>query len=856
MFEQEVQRVLDYVVRGNSVRIVGAPGSGRSAVLQRVAASLEKTGASVYNITGLRTHRRIPFAGINAVGLDLRLGTLGVLGVADVLTAQMSKPGRHVIVVDDLEFVDNESMAVLEAVLLRTKRPVVMTMGDSRLYANVPPTVVIRGPEAQVQLNPLRYEHVNDLIVQALGGPVDADVTARVMTKSAGNPRLVVRIVETAALSNLLERQDGRWTMTGDTLWNDHLRGTVEALLEGLHVDEITALQTIALIGSASLRVLQDVIESEVLDSLERRGFISLMEDQQRRMMAAINPPLAADYFRSRSNSSDRHVLRSKIARVLNAVPQPSQGDESTADAVGRVLRELQAESSTDNAATARHFNEQTQADERSLYEHWENEKTMANAAQLLVSYWAAPADPRRIETVFRETCTEHGAPSDLLFFEVTRALWEVHSGRDVSAVAESLDGLRRRHPRLEAEAEAAALFIRASYDSMPANVDAVLARLEDRQGAHGIVATVRGLVELYKFNPTGALASATSIADDDLAPFPGIRPFIQEMALFAAGRVEESLIYSLERRAEARRNLDQFGLVTSSYVAAQGLMYCGRFDEAEYLMSGIFGMGRPGLLANSLYDAMLRLAGLRSATTAVTPSATLASHARRGALDIGPLPGTGKAVYELVAKRPVEAETFDREAAALIQRQMSLGYVLEAAMCSLFCTCLLPGTRVLDLARRILKESGVTIHDQLLDIARAVVEGDLRLLGVLLKHYTPDADLYPVGMLLRGAFKRYVLIGDSLSAAEVDRAFDAFATRYPAVSQILPFNTTDSLPLTVREIEVAALAGHLSNPEIAEHLGISLRTVENHISNALRKTGTATRNSLFELVRNTYPSP
>jgi DNA-binding CsgD family transcriptional regulator len=46
-------------------------------------------------------------------------------------------------------------------------------------------------------------------------------------------------------------------------------------------------------------------------------------------------------------------------------------------------------------------------------------------------------------------------------------------------------------------------------------------------------------------------------------------------------------------------------------------------------------------------------------------------------------------------------------------------------------------------------------------------------------------------------------------------------------------------------------LAGHRSNVEIAEHLGISARTVENHISNALRKTGATSRNGLFILVGN-----
>lgn len=55
-------------------------------------------------------------------------------------------------------------------------------------------------------------------------------------------------------------------------------------------------------------------------------------------------------------------------------------------------------------------------------------------------------------------------------------------------------------------------------------------------------------------------------------------------------------------------------------------------------------------------------------------------------------------------------------------------------------------------------------------------------------------------------------------------------------------------LPLTPRETEICALTGHLTNADIAEQLQISIRTVENHISNAMRKTGSSSRAALFKL--------
>src|SRR4029453_2762160 len=116
---------------------------------------------------------------------------------------------------------------------------------------------------------------------------------------------------------------------------------------------------------------------------------------------------------------------------------------------------------------------------------------------------------------------------------------------------------------------------------------------------------------------------------------FPHLRPFITGFSLFASGKIDESLVFALDWRAEARKNLDQFGVVSSSYIAVHGLLYRGYFEEAEYLMSSVFAMGRPGFVVDVLYDAMLRLAGLRHATTAISPALSIASQARSEVPDV-----------------------------------------------------------------------------------------------------------------------------------------------------------------------------------------------------------------------------
>lgn len=846
VFDSEVQRVLDYVAQGIGVRIVGVPGSGKSTVVRSVVTSLEKSGAVVHAIAGLRTHRNIPYAAIKSLGLDLRPGRSGVLDLADVLSSHLAMMGKHVLVVDDIHFVDNESLAVLEAVRSRSSSPLVATAPETLSFSRGQLAVLNHGREAVLQLDPLHYEQVHTLVSQVLGGPADADTTARILTKSAGNPRLIVKIAETASLSDLVVQRGGLWRMTGDTLWSDHLRGTIEALLAELTPEEFTGLNIMAILGTARLDILQKIITPDVLDTLERRGFLTVLDDHHNGPTAAISPPVMADYFRGQKALRDRHLLRSRIAGVLDSTPQ-SADTITTSDSLSRVLAALRRERSSDDAVTARHFHEHSAVRERARFERWEANKSAANAAALLRIYWGSPVDIKRAQRVCTETPTHDADPSDLLLLTITKALLAINAGRGLNAAVEVLKDFGEAHPGQKAGAEAAILFLSGSHGRVP---EAPIHTGVDQNP--GIGHLIQGLMHLYRFNPETALDTIKDAEDDEI--FPHLRPFINGFSLFAAGRIDESLVFALDWRAEARKNLDQFGVVTSSYIAVHGLFYRGYFEEAEYLMSSVFAMGRPGFVVDILYDAMLRLAGLRHATSSSAPELSIATQARTEVPDVGPLPGVGKGAYVLVAGSNTRAAGFDRRAGLLIKRQLKSGYVLEAMMTSLLCTCLSPGLPVLDLLKKILRDSNITVHDQFLAIATAVVEGDHDLLGILLKHYEPDINLYQVGMLLQGGLKRHVLEGDATAAEALAEASSQFAASFPAAFEPLSFSTVKSVPLTERETEIAVMAGYRSNVEIAEQLGISARTVENHISNALRKTGATSRNSLFILVRNSLP--
>lgn len=188
-----------------------------------------------------------------------------------MLAEQLAQRGARAIVVDDIDELDKESVAVIDIVQRRTERPLVVTMDDAPLYSMASVFTPARWPETTMRLSPLDYDQVNKLLAQTLGSPPDVDLTTAVLMKSGGNPRLVVRIAQSAELSEQLVLLDGQWSMSGHTLSNEYLQSTVQELLHGPSADERTALHTLSVVGARPLGPLMQIVEADILDSLEMR---------------------------------------------------------------------------------------------------------------------------------------------------------------------------------------------------------------------------------------------------------------------------------------------------------------------------------------------------------------------------------------------------------------------------------------------------------------------------------------------------------------------------------------------------------------------------------------------------------
>jgi DNA-binding NarL/FixJ family response regulator len=145
-----------------------------------------------------------------------------------------------------------------------------------------------------------------------------------------------------------------------------------------------------------------------------------------------------------------------------------------------------------------------------------------------------------------------------------------------------------------------------------------------------------------------------------------------------------------------------------------------------------------------------------------------------------------------------------------------------------------MPGTDGIEATRRIV---GAGSHSRVLILTTFDLDeyafSALRAgaSGFLLKDAPPQDLLSAI---------RAVASGDAVVAPRVTRRLlDAYAHRLPDAGRVPESRTQRLDPLTERELEVlVAVAGGLSNAEIAERLVVSEATVKTHVGRILAKLG------------------
>ena len=853
---------------GRGAVLVGAAGIGKTRLAAQAARHAAAHGAAIRRVRATDSSRALPL-GAFAPLLTEAIGMapdFSILIKAAELVLPPDRPDA-VLVVDDAHLLDPLSAALLLHLVQThdTARVLVTVRGDEPC----PDAVTALWKDRHIprhDIGPLSEADTNALLEHLLGAPLQSHTRTRLWHLTRGNPLFIHTAVDAALTSGALARVAGLWRWRGGLAVTPGLSELISERLDTLDAAVYTAVETVAYGEPIGLHLLHRLAEPAAVETAERFRLIEVVQDG-RRLEARLAHPLYGEAIRARTPKTTERRIHTRLAQALAAT-----GGRRTGDTLRRARHTLDSDQPADPGLL-------TQAAARAigLYQLDLAARCARGAIDAggpveagimlgIALSWlnrGAEAEATMAADAHR-AATEHQITT-MAFIRAANLNWVLgQPDRADRVLAEGRDELRTPQSRAVLDAFRAA-FIAHRGDSGQALLiaEAVLAtpdcppvaRVFAHFGATEALA-VTGHGDQVPDRITAAHAAA------DLLPAElGIMRHGLGMghlnALLLAGRLDA-----------ADQAVEFYAGYTDRTLARTGIMLMYGYHATSYFRGAT--AAERGLLttaADLIHDALAGFSEEDPGNFATLACLSLAQV--HGAM--GDAAATAATVAELGRHyRPGTQGMFEPVVrmcrAWLAAAEGTVGKARSAARDAAECAARLGQFAV----EAVALHTAVRFGDRTCAARLAVLTGqvDGPRVHLAARHARAWADRDAVGLLAVSA--ALADMGASLVAADAaaqaavvyrergdlraEQSASARARRLlpagegadtPALREALRPS-----PLTEREREIAALvAAGYTNRQIAEHLVVSVRTVEGHVYRACVKLGVADRAALAELV-------
>ncbi len=810
-----VTAVRRWLALGRDVVVRGEDGSGRSRVLRMVLADASRRGVPSVLLSAAGSAPLSALRGHPSVLADRVPATPGPL---TAWLAGELRGRRAVLLVDDLDALDGPSAEVVLAALRQTSATLVATTGQD-LTGHPDPVIsalVAERAPAEERLPPLSFTGVARLLAEVLHAPADVALTSSIAARSGGNPRVALALLDAGRFTGAIAQVDGRWRKVG-ALDDVPVDAVAHALATRLPPEQVAALELLAAAGTVPADAAADVLGEPVVQALVAAGRLR-RHGAGAAATVTVAPPAFATALRARLTPDRRAALARRLTTELGAhrevdlaAPRPLTEDAGAA----------YWQWSADVAALVQEHLAEEEAVRRTA---WQAAPTVARANAYLAVLLLRRA-PEQVAVVLAGTEVAADEPEDALaVYRLYGLRWASWCGAGAAELEQQARTAADGHPGLE---RLLATRLAGDRDGPAGDVLPAAVRQWER------VSRAARLLEDGR--PDLALAAC----DADDAPgapteaehhLDGLRA----EALIQLGRLDAAAAAARHRLERALDELDLLGIRVHACVLGEALLLGDDPGGAWRVLGTSLRIGPGGPLDAWFYRRTL------SVGAAVLARLDAADVGRQLLDELDDTPST--ALPALRALGPVaraalaEAEGRPDDAEDLWDagaRYAAHGLRLAALTCWLLRPEPYDPER-LRTVREAFDACRAPLLAPLLRLHEALAAGDQDAVVAALVDAPPDL----TGLVRRAAAS----LDPEHAASDVVCALDP-RSRPPAPE-------TPQEALSVREREVAALAtSGLTNRQIAERLHLSVRTVENHVSNVLRKLGVPDRAALARVL-------
>ncbi|MCV7178580.1 helix-turn-helix transcriptional regulator [Mycolicibacterium sphagni] len=860
----EIRQAIDAVENPpfNGVVFVGDAGVGKTVLARQVAAHLGARGRRTHFVLGTQTSRAVPLAAF--AGIVQIPGALEPIRLLAAAHDALDGVDDLLLVVDDAHLLDPLSAIVIHQLAVRGAATLIVTM---RSDAEVSDAITALWKDQylrRVEVGAFSHADTGRLITEALGGPVAGTVVDQLHELSAGSPLLLRGLLDTAIDDGALTDDTGRWRLTHLPRLGADIEQLLEARVRGLPPNERDVLEIVAAAEVLDWNTLLSMCDVDAISEAERHAVIHVISDPHRVRVQVAHPVLADVVRKSCGVARLRQINTSLAQRFWSLAGDTGQGSAKDPRLVIELARLMMNSDTTpdvdlvvDAAESAMTMSSLTLAEQlaRFAYDHdgglraaialadalgWQGFN--AEAEEVLATF-----DPRDEVMLVRWGCLR---ATNLFFGLGQRVIAEEVLGTVRSRV--TIPALRSYALAVEASiayfaadldtADAASAAVIADPDAMPMAVlwaavpAAASANLRGR--AEGVVAAASRGADAALHCASGPQQYAISLSEAlsalNQGDIAGAQAIVDRQHALAHGAPHaEAIVAAMAGRVELAAGRPQSA--------------CDWLQRALSAMVSTLSGGWVPLVATWTVQAEV----MRGDTGAAARALSMAEGAWGPAVEVfRPLLELARAHLRAATGDTVEAHHAIERAAEAARRSGNTTGELEALYTGLRfgmepdlgrfkVLAEQLNTPIANLAARHAEAFAANDGDGLDSVA-----GEWESLGMVA--HAADA--------FAAAASTYRRAGARLpglqSSTRAHWLVSTFGLHTPATA-----SGGVPLPLSDREREIATLvASGLSNPQVAEHLVVSVRTVEGHLYRVYKKLGITDREQLIRLMRKADP--
>lgn len=324
------------------VAIVGEVGVGRSRLAREVLtrATPGRSGAADHLlVTATRAARRVPLGALAPWLPVPDPGDPSVTAVRRATDVLAERGARVPLGIDDAHLLDEVSAAVLHQLAERPGVRMVVTVRAGEPAPDAVTALWKDGLARRWELGPLTGGATRALAESLLGGPVDDDTARRLVATTNGNALWLTHLLDGERTAERLSPgRDGTWHWAGRVEPTGALEQLVRERIGVLSDDQREGLELLALGEPLGQDLMHRLVTPAVLEELADRGLVCWESDGTRRQLR-VGHPLYGEVVRAGLGALRARRLRGLLSEAIAAT-----GERRASDRLRRAVLDLDSD--------------------------------------------------------------------------------------------------------------------------------------------------------------------------------------------------------------------------------------------------------------------------------------------------------------------------------------------------------------------------------------------------------------------------------------------------------------------------------------------------------------------------------